>query len=190
MSFIWPKIASRNLKHNRQPGNHEPVRRKATPARIALALSCTIGSVFWMACGGGGSGGGGTNTVSKATSATNTSIVAVDCKRQRAYVPLQFLSDAGNGQLAVLDLSIDPDQGNPVIAIIDLGFFALPPAAAADIKPARWWCWPIRLPIRNLARHQRGRHPFTTVPFLPAAALPIPRSCHRRHQRHGAGIIE
>ena len=58
----------------------------------------------------------------------------MDCTRHRAYVPLDFLNDALHGQVAVLDLSVDPDQGDPLAAIIDIGAVALPRAAAVDIK--------------------------------------------------------
>jgi len=65
--------------------------------------------------------------------ATNTSVIAVDCKSQRAYVPLLDLNpDDLHGQVAVLDLSVDPDKGNPLIKVIDVGFIALPRAAAVD----------------------------------------------------------
>jgi hypothetical protein len=64
--------------------------------------------------------------------ATNSSIIAIDCKRQLAFVPLDFLADDGHGQIAVLDLSVDPDHGDPLLKKIDLGFTALPRAAAAD----------------------------------------------------------
>jgi hypothetical protein len=66
--------------------------------------------------------------------ATSSSVIAVDCARQRAYVPLDFLNDALHGQVAVLDLSVDPDQGDPLVASIDLGIVELPRAAAVSIK--------------------------------------------------------
>jgi hypothetical protein len=58
----------------------------------------------------------------------------VDCLRQRAYVPLDFFNEALHGQVAVLDLSVDPDQDDPLVAIIDLGMVALPRAAAVDVR--------------------------------------------------------
>jgi hypothetical protein len=58
----------------------------------------------------------------------------VDCTRQRAYVPLDFFNDALHGQVAVFDLSVDPDQGDPLVASIDLGMTVLPRAAAVDVK--------------------------------------------------------
>lgn len=66
--------------------------------------------------------------------ATSASVIAVDCTRQRAYVPLDFFNDAVHGQVAVFDLSVDPDQGDPLVATIDLGMTALPRAAAVAIK--------------------------------------------------------
>jgi hypothetical protein len=88
------------------------------------------GIIVWTGCGGSS---GGTSTP-KAIPATNSSIFAIDCKRQRAYVPLDFVNGDVHGQVAVLDLSIDPDKGNPLIAILDIGLVALPQAAAVDTR--------------------------------------------------------
>lgn len=64
--------------------------------------------------------------------ATNSSLFAVDCKTQRAYVPLPLLNNNLDGQIAVLDLSVDPDTTDPRIATLDMGLqFYLPHAAAA-----------------------------------------------------------
>jgi hypothetical protein len=73
-----------------------------------------------------------TPTPAGPATATNSSVIAIDCKRQRAFIPLDFLADDGHGQIAVLDLSVDPDRGDPLLKIIDMGFTALPRAAAAD----------------------------------------------------------
>jgi hypothetical protein len=39
-----------------------------------------------------------------------------------------------HGQVAVLDLSVDPDTQNPLIEIIDIGLVALPRSATVDFK--------------------------------------------------------
>jgi hypothetical protein len=66
--------------------------------------------------------------------ATNSSIIAVDCVTQRAYVPLAELNPDLDGEVAVLDLSVDPDKHDPRLTTIDLGVTALPRAAAVDIN--------------------------------------------------------
>lgn len=64
--------------------------------------------------------------------ASNASVFAVDCTTQRAYVPMPFLSATG-GEMAELDLSVDPAQKDPRIGTINLGIDGyLPRAAAAD----------------------------------------------------------
>ncbi len=64
--------------------------------------------------------------------ATNSSLFAVDCETQRAYVPLPLLNNNLDGQVAVLDLSVDPDTTDPRIATLDMGLqFYIPQAAAA-----------------------------------------------------------
>ncbi|MDO8430825.1 MAG: hypothetical protein Q7S58_00295 [Candidatus Binatus sp.] len=49
-------------------------------------------------------------------------------------MPLPGLNDNLHGQVAVLDLSVDPDQANPLITIIDIGQIALPRAAAVHLE--------------------------------------------------------
>jgi hypothetical protein len=99
-------------------------------SRIVLILALMAGAPTWAGCGSGGGGGVQAN---KAIPATNSSVIAIDCKRQRAYVPLAFLNDSLHGQVAVLDLSVDPDLGDPLVAVIDIGLIALPRASAVDI---------------------------------------------------------
>ncbi len=83
-------------------------------------------------CGGGSSGGSSFHAA--ATDPTSTSVIAVDCSRQRGYVPLPNLNSSLHGQVAVLDLAVDPDSKNPLVKIIDIGITALPRSVAADFK--------------------------------------------------------
>src|SRR5262249_29831483 len=101
--------------------------------RFALIITCVVGAGLWAGCGGGSSGGSAV-TSTKPTSATNSSIIAVDCIRQRAYVPLGLLNADLHRVVAVLDLTVTPNQNNPVVAIVDTGLIALPRAAAANIQ--------------------------------------------------------
>lgn len=91
----------------------------------AMALS----AVLLAGCGGGGGGGGA------AATNTSASVVAIDCARQMAYVPLPTLSSALHGQVAVINLAADPDTTDPRVTTIDLGHFGFP--AAAAVSPSR-----------------------------------------------------
>jgi hypothetical protein len=103
-----------------------------------LIGSFSILMSIWMSlaiAGCGNSNGSPTREASgAATDATSSSLVAVDCKRQRAYVPLPDLNTDLHGQVAELDLKADPDKKNPLIKIIDIGQIALPRSATVDIK--------------------------------------------------------
>jgi DNA-binding beta-propeller fold protein YncE len=101
--------------------------------KFATLVVCAIGAGWLAGCSGGGGGSSAIATRSDIP-ATNSSIFAVDCKRQRAFVPLPNLNVLLHGQVAVLDLSVDPDETNPLLEIIDIGITALPRAAAVDPK--------------------------------------------------------
>ena len=114
------------------PEPYEKQRKPLETARTFVLAVCLLGfALSWVGCGGGGGGGIQPN---QAIPATNSSIIAIDCKRQRAYIPLAFLNDNLHGQIAVLDLSVDPDLGDPLVTILDIGMVALPRASAVDIK--------------------------------------------------------
>ncbi len=81
-------------------------------------------------CGGGGSSYQ-RKSVRSPVPATNSSIFAIDCETNLAFVPMPFLSANLTGEVAVLDLSVNPDQQDPRIDTIDLGLIARPRAAAA-----------------------------------------------------------
>jgi len=99
---------------------------------LILAFMCATLITSLAGCTGGSSGGG--QTTATASVATNSSLIAIDCKRQRAYIPLEFLNNDGHGQVAVLDLSVDPDESDPLVGVIDIGLIALPRATAVDIE--------------------------------------------------------
>ncbi len=64
--------------------------------------------------------------------ANNASVFAVDCTTQKAYVPLLFLGAGGDGELAEIDLSVDPDVTDPRVATISTHIPDVPVSAAAD----------------------------------------------------------
>jgi hypothetical protein len=65
--------------------------------------------------------------------ATNSSIIAVDCAKQVAYVARDSLSSGtGNGQVAVINLKVDPNKTDPRITTIDLGHPDFPIGLAID----------------------------------------------------------
>ncbi len=101
-----------------------------TVATGALALSLA-------ACGGdgGGGGGGGGASVSPpppTTSSPGSGLFAIDCNKQRAYVPLQTFDKNGNGQVAVVDLTADPDNTNPITKVVSLSHSDRPTGTAYD----------------------------------------------------------
>lgn len=85
--------------------------------------------------GCGGSSGHHAAAASVATQGTGSSasVVAIDCSTQRAYVAL-LDNVAGNndGQVEVLDLSVDPDTTSPHVATIDIGHQDYPYSAVLD----------------------------------------------------------
>ena len=64
--------------------------------------------------------------------ANTASVFAVDCTTQKAYVPLLFLGDDGNGEVAEINLSVDPDVTDPRVAVISTHIPDVPVSAAAD----------------------------------------------------------
>jgi hypothetical protein len=91
--------------------------------RRGLCFATIAGALTLAACGGD-SGGGGTSSFSAPIgpppiTSPGSGLFAVDCNTQRAYVPLDKLDTAtGNGQVAVIDLTADPDTKNPVKTVV------------------------------------------------------------------------
>jgi hypothetical protein len=61
-------------------------------------------------------------------------LFVVDCDHELAYVPLSDLNPSDNGQVAVIDLSVDPDVANPVKSIVPLTHSDIPTGTALDNK--------------------------------------------------------
>jgi hypothetical protein len=60
-------------------------------------------------------------------------LFVVDCDKQLAYVPLDTLDpNSGNGRVAVIDLSIDPDVANPLKTVVVLSHPDTPTGTALD----------------------------------------------------------
>lgn len=59
-------------------------------------------------------------------------LFAVDCSRNRAYVPLDTFNGSGNGQVSVIKLGVDPDTTDPRITIIALTHPDIPTGTALD----------------------------------------------------------
>jgi hypothetical protein len=95
--------------------------------RTWLLLIASL-AILWTGCGGGSSSP--KPAAETAIAATNASLEAIDCKRQRAYIPMENPLSA---QVAVLDLSVDPDTTDPRLTTIDLKHAG--PAQEAAIAP-------------------------------------------------------
>src|SRR5258706_4575011 len=112
-------------------------RRQKLARRLGVRLIPVLGMLLLgsvAGCGGGGGGNAPARAKSQPGPASNSSVIAVDCMTQRAYVPLPDLNDNLHGAVAVLDLSVDPDVANPLITVIDTGEVALPRSAAVHLE--------------------------------------------------------
>ncbi len=69
------------------------------------------------------------------TLTTGSGLFVVDCNTAKAYVPLLFEPDpvTGNGRIAVVDLSVDPDQQDPRLSTIVLSHADDPTGTAMDL---------------------------------------------------------
>ena len=96
-----------------------------------------VASMAVLGAGCGGSSGSSTSLSPAPPAAlanvTNASMEAIDCTRQRAYVPLPT-GGATDAEVAALDLSGDPDTTDPRLTTIDLGHTGV--ARGAAIAPA------------------------------------------------------
>ena len=157
-------------------GQGEEKKRKAARKTDATIFNLVaIVATLWLFGLAGCNGSGGSALIvrrPKPGPSTNSSIIAVDCQRQRAYVPLLALNGDLHGQIAVLDLSIDPDQGDPTIAIIDIGLVAIPRAAAVDLASGTVLVLADNVVDTGvLLLINEAGNTFTTVP-LPAGSRP------------------
>ena len=68
-------------------------------------------------------------------SATGSSVFGMDCQAQQVWVALNNTGGVnGDGKVAVVDLTVDPDKSDPVKALIDLGNNDIPSGVAATGK--------------------------------------------------------
>ena len=95
-----------------------------------------LGSLLAVAGCGGDSGGGGVIVTKPPPPHSKTSpgsgLFAVDCGRNRAYVPLDVLNGSGNGQVSVINLGVDPDTTDPRVTIVALSHPDIPSGTALD----------------------------------------------------------
>jgi hypothetical protein len=59
-------------------------------------------------------------------------LFAVDCSRNRAYVPLDTLDNNEDGQVSVINIGVNPDTTNPLVKIIALTHSDVPTGTALD----------------------------------------------------------
>ncbi len=103
-------------------------------SRVFLSLVSAAGLLLFGALAGCGGSSGPAVQTATSTSSTTSGLVAIDAKRQRAYVPLSDLNADLHGQIAVLDLRANPNTANALLKIIDIGLIALPRATTVDTK--------------------------------------------------------
>ncbi len=98
------------------------------------ATAAIFGAAAMFGCGSD-SGGGTTVTPAPpppAVTSPGSGLFAVDCARQLAYVPLDTLDGGGNGQVAVINLAVDPDTTDPRVTIVHLTHPDIPTGTALD----------------------------------------------------------
>ena len=104
------------------------------PAAIAAAIMMGVnGCDPCPSCSHRGGGGGPTGTPTP-SQASGSGLFAVDCTRQRAYVPLLNSPDPNtcNGRVSVLDLSADPNTTDPRLITVVLSHPDTPTGTAID----------------------------------------------------------
>jgi hypothetical protein len=79
-------------------------------------------------------GGGFVKVTPRPPSKTSpgSGLFAVDCKRSRAYIPLDTLNGSENGQVSVIDLSVNPDTTDPRVTVVALTHGPIPTGTALD----------------------------------------------------------
>ena len=86
-----------------------------------MKRACVLIALLTLLGTGCGDNGGSTAPADlNFTSPTNASLEAIDCARQRAYVPVPT-SGKTDAEVEVLDLSVDPNVTDPRLKTIDLG---------------------------------------------------------------------
>jgi hypothetical protein len=90
-----------------------------------------------LALGGCGSDSGGGGFVAApprppSKTSAGSGLVAVDCNRMRAYVPLDTFDAKGNGQVAVINVGANPDVTDPRVKTVSLSHPDKPTGTALD----------------------------------------------------------
>src|SRR3989442_442849 len=68
-----------------------------------------------------------------AKSSPGSGLFAVDCSKNRAYVPLDTLNGSENGQVAVINIGANPDTTDPRVTTIALtGHSDVPTGSTLD----------------------------------------------------------
>jgi hypothetical protein len=93
-----------------------------------------LGSLLAVAGCGGDSGGGIAKIAPRPPSKTSpgSGLFAVDCSKNRAYIPLDTLNNSGNGQVSVINLGVDPDKKDPRVTVVALTHSDIPSGTALD----------------------------------------------------------
>jgi hypothetical protein len=95
-----------------------------------------LGSLLAIGGCGGDSGGGGSFVKVTPRPPSKTSpgsgLFAVDCSRNRAYIPLDILNGSENGQVSVINLAANPDTKDPRVTVVALTHSDIPSGTALD----------------------------------------------------------
>ena len=103
---------------------------------IVATLGGTLfGALLALSGCGGDSGGGGLTVIPPpppSKTSAGSGLFAVDCSRQNAYIPLDTLGMGGFGQVAVINLAVDPDVTDPRVTTVELTHADTPTGTALD----------------------------------------------------------
>ncbi len=93
-----------------------------------------LGSLLAIAGCGGDSGGAAAPAPPRPPSKTSpgSGLFAIDCAKNRAYVPLGSLDQNEDGQVALINIGVDPDVTDPRVKTIELTHSDIPTGTALD----------------------------------------------------------
>src|SRR6202167_1500484 len=102
---------------------------------MRIGVSALLAGALLAVSGCGGDSGRGPTVVAPpkhSTTAPGSGVFAIDCNRKRAYIPLDTGDVNGDGQVAVINLGVDPDVSDPRLATISLTHKDFPLGTALD----------------------------------------------------------
>jgi len=98
----------------------------------ALGVSLLLAMLAVAGCGSDSGGGGPIVGPAPSKTSPGSGLFAVDCGKDRAYIPLSSLDNNGNGQVAVINIGVNPDTTDPRVTTVSLTHPDIPVGTALD----------------------------------------------------------